>query len=457
MIKFGTGGFRGIIGEEFTDENLIIIANAIVEYLRINNLKKIIPISYDFRFKSKESAYLIANFLKNKGIRVVLSNKATPTPCVMHYVKLKKLDFGLMITASHNPKEYNGIKFFGYDGLDSNIKITSEIEKIISEGKTAEELEGTLVEEDMLEGYFEFLKNFIDIKVGVKNKILFDFLHGTSLQTIPFFKEYYKLENLDFINDYHDYNFGNMIPNPTYENLIKNRSLQTLKNYEIVLGSDADGDRLALLDENGNYIDNNDILASIYYYLVVYKGLKGDIVKNLTTSNLIDKLALKLGFNSHTVDVGFKNISHKMVEVDALIGGEASGGLTIRNYIMGKDSTLSALIIIEMISKMKMPISKIIEKVRNFTNFHNVYYNKEIHYKNKDVTIKKIENGLIDFIDHNRIEKYNANYKLFLKNDNWIVFRFSGTEPVLRIVIEMDDEYLARKHMNIIEERLSGV
>lgn len=437
MIKFGTGGFRGIIGEDFTLENVSKVANGIAKYVLTNHLKKRIIISYDFRDKSFSSAKLISEILINSGINVLLSNKPTPTPAVMYNVKKLKLDLGIMITASHNPYQYNGIKIFETGGVDANITTTNKLELLINEDtKTTSKRKGKLVVQDILDSYFDFIKKFIDIKPNSDLKVLVDFIYGTGSQTIPYFKIHYDLKNLDIIR-YKRVNPNNeTIPNPTYEVLKDNIELQKHEKYDLIIGIDADGDRLGLLDENSRYVDNNEILALIYYYLVKHKNLKGDIVKNISTSTLIDKLAKKLGYQSHTVDVGFKNISAKMLEVDALIGGEASGGLTIRNYILGKDSTFSSLMILEILTNLNKPLSVLIDEVKTFSEYKKEVLETEITYKYKDSIINYLnKNKLFKDRKANKIS-INANYKYELENNDWALIRFSGTESVIRLVVE---------------------
>lgn len=439
MIKFSTGGFRGIIGKDFIPENIVKIATGIYKYIQHQQYKKEVSISYDFRAYSEETANLIAEVLSAAGIKVYLSDDATPTPVAMYMARYLNISIGIMITASHNPYNWNGVKLFE-GGVDASEATTNQLEIFINQAGVLNKRDRKeIVIIDFLSPYYSFLKKFVDINPDAMNKILVDFIHGTGMKTIPYFKRYYNLVHLDFVRDDQTPNFNYILPNPLDEIIGVNRALQKEKGYELIMGLDSDADRLGIIDDHGDFVDNNEILAVIYYYLVKYRKLSGDIVKNIATSNLIDVLAKKLKFKAHTVDVGFKNISTGMMQHDALIGGESSGGLTIRDYVKGKDSTLSALLIIEILTRLNMPLSKVVEKVRKFTEFYRYTKEAEMVFNDREKIINYIQNPKNLPFKPVEVIQYKSNYKYILKDDEWILLRFSGTEPLLRIFVETDD------------------
>lgn len=457
MIRFTTGGFRGIIGKDFIPENIVKIATGIYKYINEKQYKKEVSLSYDFRAYSEETANLIAEVLSAAGIKVYLSDDATPTPVAMYMARYLNISIGMMITASHNPYNYNGIKLFEH-GVDASEETTNHLEKLINEpGSLNKRDTKEVVKIDFLSPYFNFVKKFIDITPDAQNKILVDFIHGTGVKTIPYFKRYYNLVHLEFLRGEQTPNFNYILPNPLEEVIGVNRELQKEKGYELIMGLDSDADRLGMIDEHGNFVDNNEILAVIYYYLVKYRNMSGDIVKNIATSNLIDAVAKKLKYKAHTVDVGFKNISAGMMQHDALIGGESSGGMTIRDYVKGKDSTLSALLMIEIVTKLAKPLSQIVEEVRKFANFYR--YTKEADMVFDD------RNKLIDFLnkktnlpfEFKQVIQYKSNYKYVLENDEWILLRFSGTEPLLRIFVETNDVSKSESIIESLKNILKGI
>ena len=232
----------------------------------------------------------------------------------------------------------------------------------------------------------------------------------------------------------------------------------TKEGFDFALGLDSDGDRLGMLDELGNYVDSNEILASIYYYLVKYRGMKGDSVKNCATSNLLDALSNKLGFKCHEVDVGFKNISSKIKEVDALIGGESSGGLTVRNYIYGKDSTFAAMLFIEMTAIMDKSVSQIIKEVRDFACFHHCIVEDTLSY-NENLNIKEyLYNNTPKFpTAPKEIRKFGKNVKYIFENNEWAILRLSGTEPVLRVFVEMETKEKTEQYLKIMNDFILAI
>ena len=461
MIDFGTGGFRGIIGETFNKENIQIITQGIANIIKKRKSTTPFVVGYDYRFMSMQAATWVAEVLAGNKIKVILAKEATPTPAVMYTTKAMDNDFGAMITASHNPYYFNGIKVFQKEGMDADVALTNEIELEIQSLKSINKL--TIYDKlykkyvkvkPILKGYLEHIKTFISPEIqGKDTKILFDAIYGTGAISLSKIAKDYQLKNFKTIHSKHDAFFGFMLPSPNYENMKKNKALLLKEHFDCALGIDSDGDRLGMLDEFGNYVDSNEILASLYYYLVKYRGQKGDSVKNCATSNLLDKISLKLGFKCHEVDVGFKNISSKMKEVDALIGGESSGGLTVRNYIYGKDSTFAAMLFIEMMSILDKSVSEIIKEVRDFADFHYCIIEDTLSY-NENYNIKEyLYNNIPNFpVAPKEIRKFGKNVKYIFDNDEWAILRLSGTEPVLRAFAEMETKEKTLQYLQILRD-----
>ena len=466
MIDFGTGGFRGIIGDTFTKENIQLIAQALSNIIKEENSKTKVVIGYDYRFLSDVAAIWVAEVLAGNKINVLISKEATPTPAVMFMTKYMDNDYGAMITASHNPYLFNGIKLFQKSGMDADVNLTNRVEEEIRKVKKVNVLPvydknfNTFVRGiDILEGYLDNIRRFISPEIkGNGIKVLFDALHGTGAISLTKIAKSYELNNFITINESHDPLFGGRMPNPTLEAMLSNSKKVVEEGYDFAIGIDCDGDRLALLDENGKYVESNEILAALYYYLVKVKGLRGDCVKNCATSNLVDKIALKLGFKCHEVDVGFKNISSKIKEVDALIGGESSGGLTIRDYLFGKDSTFAAMLFIEMVIVMNKKVSEIIQEVRDFAEFHYTIIEETIEFQ-ENLDIKRYLNEVMpNLLDEPlEVRKFGKNVKYILPNDEWFILRLSGTEPVLRVFVETSDSEKTHRYMDLIKEYIKDI
>lgn len=449
MIRFGTGGFRGVIGQSFTKENVKKITQALANVYHQENAKKPICVGYDFRSLSLESSVWISEVLLGNAIPVLLSKEPTPTPTIMEESKRFGNEFGVMITASHNPFNFNGVKIFEKDGMDAEKPLTDRLEKEISslsgikecsleEGKR----KGLLKENYPLEDYLNNILSFVHIeKKAPQTKILLDPIYGTGSLTLKKILTSMGFTNVNEIHGGRDVKFGGLLPNPTKDNMEKDRAFFLKGKYDIAIGTDSDCDRIAVLDEKGEYVDANEILGALYYYLIAYRGMKGDIVKNIASSDLLDALAHKLGYVCHQVDVGFKNISAAMKEYDALLGGEGSGGLTMRGYIFGKDSTFATALFLEMVANLGKPVSKIIEESNKFAHFDKIVVEDSLSFENKETILQKIREGHFPFEREIRsVEHLNSNWKYRLQDGDWFLLRFSGTEPLVRLFLETNKE-----------------
>ena len=289
MIDFGTGGFRGVIGETFTKENIQIITQGIANIIKKRNSTTPFVVGYDYRFMSMQAATWVAEVLAGNKIKVILAKEATPTPAVMYTTKAMDNDFGAMITASHNPYYFNGIKVFQKEGMDADVTLTNEIEQEIQSLKSINKLtvydknyKKYVKTKSILNGYLNNIKTFISPSIqGKDTKILFDAIYGTGAISLSKIAKSYDLKNFKTIHSKHDAFFGFMLPSPNNENMLKNKKLLLKAGFDCALGIDSDGDRLGMLDEFGNYVDSNEILASLYYYLVKYRGEKETVLKTV--------------------------------------------------------------------------------------------------------------------------------------------------------------------------------
>lgn len=468
MIQFGTGGWRAVIGDEFIKSNIQLLAKAMCNKMKAEGkTDKGMIIGYDKRFLSKEAMKWSGQVFAAEGIKTMLVNKAAPTPLIMYYVEKHEMPYGMMITASHNPAIYNGIKIFTYGGRDADKEQTSEIEKYASKIKPEDVKEmdyDEAVKEGLIEEIYplnEYLDNIIaNIDMdAIRNaglRVALDPMYGVSeipLKTLLLTSRC----DVETIHDNHDTLFGGKLPSPTATTL---RGLITRVmdyNFDIGIATDGDADRIGVIDDTGRYLHPNDILVLLYYYLVKYKGWHGAVVRNVATTHMLDKVAKKFGEQCYEVPVGFKYISAKMTEVDAVIGGESSGGLTVRGHINGKDGIYAAMLLIEMIAVTGRKISEIYKDIE--AECGSIYM-EERDYKfsvEKKAEIKRIlmEEQRIPDLPY-KIEKvsYMDGCKIYFKNGGWVIGRFSGTEPLIRIFCEMPEKEDAIKVCDILKEFL---
>lgn len=462
MIEFGTGGFRGIIGEDFTKENIKKITQGIANIYKRNNFHKPVVVGYDFRFVSEKAATWVAETLAANFIEVLLANSPSPTPAVMERSKALDNEFGIMITASHNPYWFNGLKLFQREGMDAEKTLTDKLEKeiaVVEDVKSIdinEDKEKGLVKEiNIVSPYLDSIAKFVNISENAnKNiKILLDPIYGTGAITLEPTLKRMGFNNIKNLHNKRDPFFGGLLPNPIEKNMQADRELLLNEHYDLCIGTDSDCDRIAILDEKGNYVDANEVLASLYYYLIKYRHESGDIVKNLATSDLIDELANKFGFKCHEVDVGFKNISQGMKDFDCLLGGESSGGLTMRGYIYGKDSTFASALFLEMLATLNKPVSEVIKEARDFVGFYKHSHEDSVSFENKDKIMSAIKNKDPAFESKIVKKEFIANnVKYRFSNGDWALLRFSGTEPLIRLFYESSNEEEAEKGIKAIKD-----
>ncbi|NRF24582.1 phosphoglucomutase/phosphomannomutase family protein [Vibrio coralliilyticus] len=457
MIKFGTGGWRAFIGEEFTKDNIRLVAQALANI--INNEKvadKGFIIGYDRRFLSDKAGRWFAEVLAANNIPVSFIDKFVPTPIVMFKAKAMGCAYSACITASHNPADYNGIKIFIEGGRDADEIITEKIETQIAAltGDKVQSVEFDQAVEDKLitiinpmNEFVDSIIDFIDIEAIKKAnlRVLIDPMFGVAknaLQTVLINGRC----DVDVINDGKNPDFGGLMPSPSAATLYRLKHLVAEQGYDIGIGTDGDADRLGIIDEKGHFIHPNEVLILLYYYLLEYKGWSGSVVRNIATTHILDKIAADHGEKSFEVPVGFKHISSQMEADDSLIGGESSGGLTIRGHIKGKDGVFASSLLVEMISVTGKKLSELLDEI--YTKYGYAYTAEgDCSFKTgqKQALHHKIyvEKQLPQFEFEIERVSYEDGAKVYFKNGGWVIARFSGTEPLLRIFAEMADKETA--------------
>lgn len=463
MIKFGTGGWRAETGKDFNYDNIRIFAQGFCNYAKEKGLdSKPVIIGFDRRFLSENAAVWLAEVLSANGIKVMTLHRSAPTPFVMHYVKKNALYFGMEVTASHNPSNYNGIKVIVEEGRDASLEVTSELEEKIN-ALTAGDVISNDFGEGLKNGTVGYLENpfndFIDDILALSDveairnrglRILFDPMHGSA--TYPLMVVLMTARcTVDLINGSRDAYFGGSMPAPTEKTLKGLAERVVAGGYDLGIGVDGDGDRLGIIDSEGNYIDANEILCMLYYYLHEVKGWKGPVVRNLATTHMLDKIAEDVGEVCYEVPVGFKYISSKLDEVDAILGGESSGGLTVRGHIYGKDSVYAATLFVEMLSKTGKTPGELLEMLREkYGNFVMVESNLGFapEAKSEILNVVMTQKKLPDFGKNIQRVNYEDGCKVYFTDSSFVICRFSGTEPLLRIFAEAENESVASGYIN---------
>jgi len=459
LIAFGTGGWRALIGEGFTLHNVRRLSQALAnEITRQSMENRGVIIGYDRRFLSKQAAEASAEVFAGNDIPTILLTEDAPTPLITYATAIKGSAYGLAFTASHNPPEWNGLKVFHGDGsllLDHETRQIEKEANALSHNDAIKleldlALEAGIVEKrDFTNEYVDAVEALIDLdkirKAGLK--VIVDPMYGVGQLTLGTVLTEARCR-VTFIHERHNPLFGGRSPAPNEEALRLLSSEMQEGNYDLGLAMDGDADRVAILDERGEYVSINDVLLLLYWYLHEIRGERGGVVRNLSTSHLLDRLAKKLGEQCYETPVGFKHIVSTMVEHNAVLGGESSGGLTIRGHILGKDGIFACALVVEMLAMTGQKVSELLARVYALTG--RLYYVEESLPATPEMRIavpKRMKDAPSSHIGAYKVTgiSHIDGTKLLLENDNWALLRFSGTEPVLRLTVEADTPEKAKE------------
>ncbi len=458
MIEFGTGGWRAIIGDQFTKENVQLLAQALVDEMSLKG----IVIGYDRRFLSDVAATWMAEVFLANDVKVYFSKNSTPTPMTMFAVNDLDLDYGVAITASHNPALYNGVKVFTRGGRDATETTTDALKARLDKGVSVKSVNFEDNKDNKnLEMYSPknryidaILENIDQEKVKkAELKVVLDPMYGVSKTSLSMILNTLRTD-VDVINERHDTLFGGKLPSPASANLKKLESIVLDEQYDMGIATDGDADRIGIIDEKGRFIHPNLLISLLYYYLVKYKKLEGAVVRNLSTTHLLDRIAADFNQKVIEVPVGFKHISENMEEYDALIGGESSGGLTIRGHIRGKDGIFAATLLVEMVAVTGKPIGQLMDELHaQYGELFNSETDYRFSFEDKD-RIQKIlfeDKETPEFhleVDH---VSYMDGLKVYFTDGSWVSARFSGTEPLIRVFSEANTENDVQKLVTTLE------
>lgn len=436
-IKFGTDGFRGIIADDFTFENVERISQALAVYLikhKNSNYKKGVAIGYDQRFLSDKFAETAARILSENGVPVFIVSEPVPTQAISFYVRSNHLPCGIVLTASHNPPDFNGFKIKDEFGATASKEMTKAIELIIKQQtsipKSAKRAK--ILKMDMLKPYIKFLRQYLDIALINQNKfnILVDAMHGVGAGIVENVLENSRSQ-VETIRANRDVLFGGVNPEPIAQNLDLLNKTVRLKSYDLAIALDGDADRIGAMCPNGQLISSHLAICLILLHFIENKKMTGKVVKSITTTTLVDKITAFYGLELEEVPVGFKNIAAKMINEDVLIGGEESGGIGFKNYMPERDGVLSGLLILELIAYRGQGIIEIIRDMQQrFGKF--VYSRRDLKIK----VTKQIPHPK-NILGKNVLEiKTYDGTKFIMEDESWLLIRPSGTEPVVRIYAE---------------------
>lgn len=461
-IKFGTDGWRAVIADEYTFENVKKISKATaIAFQDHSKMKNGIVIGYDTRFMSKEFAELSAVIFANHGIKVYLTNSFVTTPTVSLLTRDKNLPYGVMITSSHNPAKYNGFKLKDEFGGSMGPSLLVHIEKVLNEtqdfdfgNKTIEELvsDNKIEYIDGKKYYIETLRKQININ-EIKDsgvKILYDAMYGSGQGMME------ELINIDSIRNEFNPSFGGSSPEPVERNLSLISEKLAKGSYDIGIVTDGDADRIAILNEEGKFVDAQKTFALLLTYLLIDKKMTGEVVRGFSSSELIKKICDENNLKLHTVPIGFKYISEMMINEDILIGAEESGGIGIKGHLPERDGIFNGLLFSEMLAVKKKKLSILIDEITD--KYGSFFYKRIDKHLNdnseKEILINKTR-SLSEVAGLKVIGKDELDGCKLIFKEGWLLVRASGTEPLLRIYTETYSKDMTDEILNDITKKFN--
>lgn len=444
-IKFGTDGWRAVIGDDFIPENISRVIQAYADiYPDLPKAGQSVVVGYDRREKSKETAELVAEILTGNNIRTILSDDFCPTPCVSWNVVKDNAAAGIMITASHNPPKWNGIKFKESYGGAASPEFTNPIEARIEinreQGKDATKLAlpNNLCKYFNPRGeYLDALKKFANLKAirESKFKILAEPMYGCGTDFFPELLE----QEIDQLHIAADTSFGGIQPEPIPPHI--NEAMQKMKSgdYDICLVTDGDADRIGAVDENGNFVSPHQIYSLILKHLVEVRKWKGKVIKSITTTRMLNRLCKKFDLELITTPVGFKYISPMLNDPKVLIGGEESGGIGIPRHVCERDGLMCGLLLLEIMADKGKRVGELVDDLQKEVG--PCYYKRNDLHLDAATIAKARENlkklNITELAGRRIAEATHLDGYHFLRDDeSWLLIRPSGTEPLLRLYSE---------------------
>jgi len=453
-IVFGTGGWRAIIGEGFTLGNVRRLCQAIAnEATRRGIDANGVVIGGDRRFLSREAAEAAAEVFAGNNIPVILLPDDVPTPLVTFAAPHTNSAYSIIVTSSHNPPEWNGMKVFRADGSlpldDETDRFQDEANELAPGEVITLDIEkarraGVVADRALTDPYIDAIEEIIDVEAvrGSGLDVIVDAMYGTSELTLGTILSDMRVR-AEFIHSDHNPLFGGIAPAPDVERM--SALIGKIKagegRYHLGMATDGDSDRIGIVDELGNYVETNDLLLLIYWYLHEVRGEKGGVVRNVSTTHLLDRLARHFGEEYRECKVGFKYVTAGMDEIGAVLGGESSGGLTVRGWILGKDGIFACALVVEMLARTGKTVSQLLEMIYEITG--RLYTLDDSVPATPDMRVavpRRLAEAPLEKIGDYRVERisYEDGTKFYLENDNWALLRFSGTEPLLRLSAEAD-------------------
>jgi phosphomannomutase len=462
-IKFGTDGWRGIIADDFTFENVRRVAGAIASYaLKYEQPQRGVIVGYDARFASPRAAQVVADVISTAGIPVTLANDYTPTPAVSYTVKTQGAAGGVMVTSSHNPWNWNGVKFKGNFGGSATPAIMKKIEEELAADAMPKGTKAAIEEVDLKKSYVEAVCRFADMDLIAKTKFRFavDAMYGSGRGVLSGILADRGVQHVAIRQELNPL-FPGINPEPIEPHVALLQQTVVREKCDAGLATDGDADRIGAVAEDGSFVDSHKIFCVLLRWLLERKQWSGDVVRAFNTTRMLDRIAAKHGRKLHETPIGFKYVADLMMDHEILIGGEESGGIGYSRFLPERDGILNCLLLANVMAEERKPLGQLVADLQREFGAH--------HYGRRDLHIpENVKQEAIQRARSERTQKlgpysvlskeHKDGVKFFLDAptngggaEAWVLFRASGTEPLLRLYTEASSPELVAELLAIGE------
>lgn len=467
-IKFGTDGWRGIIADDFTFDNVRRVAGAIASYvLKHEDPKRGVVVGYDTRFISQRAAEIVSEVLATAGIPVKLANDYTPTPAVSFAVKSNAAAGGVMVTSSHNPWNWNGVKFKGNFGGSATPAIMKKVEEELNSGAAPHGAKAEVEEIDLKKPYIDAVCRFADMKLigKAKFKVAIDSMYGSGRGVLPGIFDHAGVPYVAIRQEVNPL-FPGINPEPILPHIAMLQETVVREKCDAGLATDGDADRIGAVAEDGSFVDSHKIFCVLLQWLLTRKKWSGDVVRAFNTTRMLDRISAKHGRKLYETQIGFKYTADLMMEHDILIGGEESGGIGYSRFLPERDGVLNCLLLANAMAEEGKPLGQLVADLQREYGPH--YYGRRDLHIPEDVKQGAIQRARAESTQklgrYRVLKKENLDgIKFFLDAptngdgaEAWILFRASGTEPLLRAYSEAASPELVNEILADAESFVRG-
>ncbi len=459
-IKFGTDGWRGIIAQDFTFDNVRLCAQGVANYVNETGLAhRGLIIGYDTRFASEDFAAAAAEVVAANGIKVDLCHKATPTPIIAHAILMKKAAGAIIITASHNPANWNGFKYRLEQAVSVSPQVIADLERHIADILATGSVRHIPLDQGVKQGlvelfdpspsYLRDIGELVDVE-GLRHaglKLIVDSMYGAGAGYFATILQGGSTEVLEIHGERNPL-FPGIRPEPIASHLTELSTLVKERGASVGLATDGDADRIGIVDEKGSFVTPLQVFALLALYLLELCGRRGAIVKTITSTSMLYRLGELFQVPVYETPVGFKHVGSKMIAENALIGGEESGGFAFRGHVPERDGFLAGLYFLDLMVREQKSPSQLVEYLYSKVGPH--YYDRidiEFPQEEREAIIRRLAQSRPSHIDELELEEVDTSdgFRFLLADRTWLLIRFSGTEPVLRIYAEGDSQQRASR------------